>query len=289
MFGYITPSKSTLLKQDFVLYRAFYCGICLQIGKDYGNLPRFTTSYDITFLAVLAHDFLNQPVEFSECKCIGNPIKKKLTVVSNPLLEKLCAVNTILSYHKLCDDVIDGGGINKKIARKFMQKAYRKAKLKADGADEIVSFWYENLRQMEKANESSVDKVGHAFASLLSQLCNYVVDGKGDANFLALCYNIGKFVYIADALDDIGDDAKGGNYNPFLVGCEYNGRKEFIAQNRDELKFLFACTVNRVAESFNKMKFCQSYTLLKNIIYVGLREKVNELLLSEKKLPRPEI
>lgn len=289
MFGYITPTKSKLLQQDFVLYRAFYCGICLQIGKDYGNLPRFTTSYDITFLSVLVHDILAQEVEFCECRCLGNPLTKKLTVKGNPLLEKLCAVNTILTYHKLNDDVIDGGGVKKKIARKFMTKAYNKAKVKADGADEIVKKWYDELRVLEKAQERSVDKVSHCFAMLLRSLGQYLLGDKKDENFSALCYNIGKFVYIADALDDIDDDAKSGNYNPFLVGHEFNGRKEFIESNRENLEFLFACTVNRAIESFNRMRFCQSYTLLKNIVYCGLRDKTDELLASEKKLPRPQI
>ena len=289
MFGYITPDKSKLLQQDFVLYRAFYCGVCLQIGRDYGNIPRFTTSYDITFLSVLTHDATNQAVDFKQCRCLGNPLTKKLTVCENPLLKKLCAVNLILTYHKLTDDVIDGGGLKKKLARKYMEKPYKKAKEIAPGIDEIVSEWYEKLRVLEKEKESSIDKVSHCFATLLKRVAVELVGENASEEFASLCYNIGKFVYIADALDDIDEDAKSGNYNPFLVGREFTTRREFIQNNRDELEFLFACTVNRATESFNNMKFTQSYTLLKNIVYCGLREKTKQLLQSEKKLPRPEI
>ncbi|MBR2988832.1 MAG: hypothetical protein IKC64_03815 [Clostridia bacterium] len=289
MFGYITPDKSKLLQQDFVLYRAFYCGVCLQIGRDYGNIPRFTTSYDITFLSALVHDVTSQEVEFKECRCLGNPLTKKLTVCENPLLKTLCAVNLILTYHKLNDDVIDGGGLKKKLARKYMSKSHLKAKEIAPGVDEIVSKWYDELRALEKANESSIDKVSHCFAMMLKSIAVKIVGDKSSEEFASLCYNIGKFVYIADALDDIDEDAKSGNYNPFLVGKSFSSRRKFITDNRDEIEFLFACTVNRATESFNKMKFTQSYNLLKNVVYYGLREKVKQLLASEKKLSRPEI
>ena len=33
MFGYVTPVKEELRQQDFLLYRAFYCGICVETGK----------------------------------------------------------------------------------------------------------------------------------------------------------------------------------------------------------------------------------------------------------------
>lgn len=110
-----------------MLYRAFYCGICAAIGRGYGSLPRFTTTYDITFLSLLVHDALNQDVAFSEERCVGNPFKKKVMIKDNPLLLRLCAANVVLSYYKLCDDVIDGGGGKKRIARAALRKSYIKA------------------------------------------------------------------------------------------------------------------------------------------------------------------
>jgi len=62
MYGYVVPVKAELGQADFCLYRAFYCGICKSIGKQYGQMPRFTTSYDITFLSVLLHDVTKQRV-----------------------------------------------------------------------------------------------------------------------------------------------------------------------------------------------------------------------------------
>ena len=175
MFGYVTPVKDKLRQQDFVLYRSFYCGICAQIGRDYGALPRFTTTYDATFLALLVHDITEQEVEFEESRCVGNPFTKKLMIKGNELLKRVCASNVVLSYYKLCDDVIDEGGVKKRLARAAMSKAYKKAAYYMPAVDEIVKRRYEELRRMEKAGEGSVDKVAHCFAMLLRETCEVVV------------------------------------------------------------------------------------------------------------------
>lgn len=290
MFGYVTPVKSKLRQQDFILYRAFYCGTCISLKK-YGSLPRFTTSYDVAFLALLCHDFKTQEVEFIEGKCVGNPLKKRVFVGENPLLDRVCSANIIMAYYKACDDCNDEGGAKKRLVRAMLKKAYRKAREKLPTADAIFANGYAKLRQLEKNGETSIDKVADCFAVMLRDLCCEVVERTDDENFRGLCYNIGKFVYLTDALDDIDEDAKKKNYNPFLIAYgDYEGnRKAFYEKHESDLTFMLASTVNRATECFNKMTFTQSYTLLKNIVYDGLREKVKELLGSDKKLPRPKL
>ncbi len=289
MYGYVTPVKDKLRQQDFALYRAFYCGTCVAT-KPYGTLTRFATSYDITFLALLVHDIASQEVEFTEARCVGNPFQKKLMIKPNPLLDKVCAANVILAYYKLTDDVIDGGGAKKKVARAAMKKAYLKAKATLPAADESAKRRYEDLRVLEKRGESSTDRVAHCFATMLMEITQAILGEKCSENCASLAYNIGKFVYLADALDDVDDDFKSGNYNPFLARYgEFTNRREFIAAHADDLSFTLNATVNRAIESFNGLSFTQSYTLLANVVHDGLRAKTEELLSSEKKLPRPKL
>ena len=107
---------------------------------------------------------------------------------------------------------------------------------------------------------------------------------------MSLVYNIGKFAYVADALDDVDEDFESGNYNPFLAAYgNYADRRQFIRDNRSELEFTFNSTVNRAIAAFNDMKFTQSRDLLENIIYYGLRAETELLFASDKKLPRPKI
>lgn len=290
MFGYVTPVKSELRQQDFVLYRAFYCGICSAIGHGYGTLPRFSTNYDIAFLGALLSDVTDDPVTFSEGRCLGNPFRKKLMVGADEFIERICAANVILTYYKLEDDVLDGGGVKKKLARRVFSKAYGKARELLPAADALVSTRYNELRELEKAGEKSLDKVADRFASMLSGIAEILAGEKKSDNLLSLCYNIGKFVYLADALDDIGEDFAKKNYNPFLASMgEYHGRKEFFSEHAADISFALNSTVNRAIAAFNSMNFTQSSTLLKNVVHVGLRAKLGEILSSDKKIPAPKI
>ncbi|MDR0426255.1 MAG: DUF5685 family protein [Clostridiales bacterium] len=290
MFGYIVPVKKELLRQDYVLYRSFYCGICKLIGKNYGQLPRFTTTYDITFLSLLVFDQLNADVQFAEETCIGNPVRRHVIVKGNSLLDRLAAANVILSYHKLRDDVIDGAGRGRRTMLRALGRPYRQALALCPGIDAIVKRGYDGLRKLEQAGETGIDRAAHPFAALLKEAALDLVGGEADGPLARLCYNLGKFVYLIDALDDIDEDAKSGNYNPFLKRFgNYQNRRQFLTDNAPALDFILASTVNRAIACFNELNFTQSYSLLKNIVHLGLRDKVNEVFASGKKLDRPRI
>jgi hypothetical protein len=50
MFGYVTPCKMELKIKDFEKFKAYYCGLCRTIKKNFGNLPRLALNYDMAFL-----------------------------------------------------------------------------------------------------------------------------------------------------------------------------------------------------------------------------------------------
>lgn len=288
MYGYVVPEKAELGQADFCLYRAFYCGICMATKRMFGQFPRFTTNYDMVFLSILLHDYNKQEVEFQNRRCICNP-KRKTVVCGNALFDKLVAANILLAYHKAEDDVIDGGGIKKRAVRKMLRKHYRKAAQTLPEAEAIVTHWYGELRAYEQAGEKSVDRVSHCFASLLREL-GLLLSGADDPTLGTLLYNVGKFVYLADALDDVDEDHKKKRYNPLLAALgNFTSRKQFIADNRDSLTFMLASTVNRAIACFNALTFTGASDLLRNVVYKGLRGKCEQLLGSDKKLPLPKI
>lgn len=290
MYGYVVPIKEKLKNEDFCLYRAFYCGICKGTGKYYGQLPRFTTNYDIVFLSVLLHDYTSQEVIFENSGCVCNPFKKKTTVLSNELFDKLIATNIIMSFYKASDDVLDRGGLKKKFVRGILSSSYKKAKANLPQIDKIVKIQYDRLNQMERENVSGVDRVADCFATMLMQIADELLDKKATEPLSKLCYNVGKFVYIADALDDIDEDFKKKNYNPLLtVFGNYENRVQFLTDNNAQLQFLLATTINRAIECFNKMCFTGASDLLMNIVHLGLRGKAEEIFKSSRKLDKPKI
>ncbi|MDE7405699.1 MAG: hypothetical protein K2M89_02350 [Clostridiales bacterium] len=289
MYGYVVPDKSTLRASDFVLYRSFYCGMCCQTGVLYGNMPRFTTNYDFAFFSALLHDYSAQNVVIEEHGCILNP-KKKAILQPNPLLERLVAANILLSYQKADDGVIDGDGVKYRIVRRMLKKPFRAAKKAYPQIYEAIEKAYAAQRKVEKSGVNSIDRAADPFASLLKKLPELILGVQTDDNLKGLCYNIGKFVYLADALDDITEDSKHKRYNPFLAAYgNFTNRKGFIAEHKDKLEFCFNGICARAQECFSGMRFTQSYGLLRNIVFDGLPSKAKELLNSEKKLKSPRV
>lgn len=288
MYGYVVPPKKTLSLEDYALFNSFYCGTCICTGKLMGQRARFATNYDITFLNLLLHDLLSQDVTFEVRGCVFNP-KKRPTVKANELMNKIIAANIILSYYKAEDGVVDGDGIKYGVAKRSLKSSYKKAKEILPEADAIVKCKYETLRSLEQANTIGIDKVSDVFASMLMEVAALLLGDKSCDDSLKLIYNIGKFVYLVDALDDIDDDYKAKRYNPFLAELSYNGRERFFAENAEFIGFVLNITVNRAIECFNNLLFTQSYDLLKKIVHIGLRQKVDELLSSKKKLKKPII
>ena len=289
MYGYVVPDKSTLRMSDYVLYRSFYCGLCCQTSVLFGTLPRLTTNYDFTFFSALLHDYSAADVVIEEHGCLLNP-KRKAILQPNPLLEKISSVNILLSYQKAHDGVLDKDGIKYRVVRRTLKKAFKRAKKAYPDIWAFIQKQYDLQRNVEKSGITSLDRAADPFASLLKGLPDLILGVQTDDNIKSLCYNVGKFVYLADALDDIADDRKHKRYNPFLAAFgEFKDRKSFIAEHKQELELCFNMVCGRIKERFSAMRFSQSYSLLHNIAFNGIPKKAEELLSSEKKLKNPRI
>ncbi len=289
MYGYIVPDKSKLRASDFVLYRAFYCGMCCETGRRYGQLPRFTTNYDFAFLSALLHDYVQADIVIEEHGCILNP-KKKAILQQNPLLARLAAANIMLSYQKADDGVRDGDGIKYRAVRRMLEKPCKQAKALCPEIWARLETAEREQADCEKADTKGLDRAADPFASLMRDLPELIVGGQTDDNLKGLCYNIGKFVYLVDALDDIADDFKSKRYNPFLATFGgFTGRKRFIDAHRDDIEFCLRGICGRAAQCFGGLRFTQSYSLLKNIVFDGMKSKTDELLGSTGKLKNPRL
>ena len=145
--------------------------------------------------------------------------------------------------------------------------------------DQLQSL-YDGLLKKEKENSDSIDAVCDYSARMATAVAEYVLGEIPDTNkyLYNLCYNVGKWVYIIDALDDLKKDAKSKNYNVLFAWLgKTDDVESFVETNKEQLEFLFYSTLNKIAESFNDLEL-KSYTcVLKNIIYEGMRKKTSEI------------
>ncbi len=294
MYGYITPDKSNLLNKDFLLFRAFYCGICKTTAKYLGNIPRFTTNYDITFLSVFLHAYLSNIPEFSSQNCILNPFKKKQIAQPNSLLKDIVYLNIILASNNIKDKIIDKDGIKYNTASFLISKHYKKSKAALPEIDEIIKEEYKQLLMLEKENSPSLDRTSDCFGKMLLRcVISIIKKHKGnyqDINLKNLFYNLGKYIYYMDALDDLKDDYKHKRYNPFLIKFNnYSKREQFIKDNKSDIEYVVNITINQIIESFNRLIIGEGRDLLSNIIYYGLRRKFGLIMTTNKKQHKEKI
>ena len=62
------------------------------IKNTYGNIPRMTLNYDMTFLALLLDGLIKEELNIELKRCIAHPIKKNLVILNNT------AINYAASY-----------------------------------------------------------------------------------------------------------------------------------------------------------------------------------------------
>ena len=97
-------------------------------------------------------------------------------------------------------------------------------------------------------------------------------------------YLVGRYVYFADALDDLDDDRKSGSYNPFLK--KFEGTERTPEEIRDYAKEVLNLTIGEIAPAYELLSLRRYKSILDNIIYLGLPDEL-ELILTHPKKDRP--
>lgn len=279
MFGYITIDKEKLKPNEIGLYQTFMCGICLSTKKLFGNYARAFVNYDINFFNILFHSVLDKEVTIYNDRCLASPIKKRSLLQSNDLTDILATSNVILSFVNIYDDVLDEKSAKKKIILNKYRKPYSKACGLFPDLNWKVSTLYEQLRFLENSDCNVLDKICHNFAQLSQVFAKLVLKENANEFVLDLCYNMGKWVYLVDALDDLEKDYKKSNYNPLIATFgNFTNAKEFVKTNYDDIKFELFATLNKIAQAYNDLNLTKYRCVLNNIIYEQIREKTNSIL-----------
>lgn len=279
MFGYVKPDNPYLYKKDEVLYNALYCGTCKCLGKNCGQRARLTLTYDVTFLSLLIHNIKGVDVTIKKSHCVTHVIRKR-PMANIDEIGLFCAdVNVILSYNKIIDDIVD---LKKgKVKRLFLKKAYKKACKRNAKIDAIVKEEYETLRKLEKDNCASLDMVCDPFANMLKRISACSLQEKSSQATENLFYQLGKWIYLIDALDDVEKDLKNKNYNPFIAMYGTNAFQE--VKKSEDLAFTLSGIFSTIKNELDKINFCFNRDLIDNILLRGLPVQTQQILKKELK------
>lgn len=279
MFGYIDVKKDSLDKGQFGLWNTFLCGMCMSLKDNYGEKSRLTAGRDINFLNLLLHAVTETPAKIEMRRCASSPLKKRSIMQRDELTDRLATANLLLFYFNAVDDDTDKKSGRKKTALRFFKKSFKKAKEDAPDLCERLGRLYDGLVAAEKAKSDRIDEVCDYSASMLVAVTEYALDAPVCEFLRGLCYNIGKWIYVVDALDDLSDDIKKGNFNALLAWLgDSDDAVTFVADNKEKIEFLLYSSLNAAAGYFNDLELKSYVCVLKNIIYESIRGKTRQIL-----------
>lgn len=228
MFGYIYINEQELKLREYTTYRSFYCGLCQELHHRYGRRAQMVLNYDTTFLAILLTGLYEPETLFEEKRCLPHPVHRH-AMAQNDAVSYAADMCVLLAYQKARDDWEDEHKLSGKTLSALLKASYKKIVDRYPRQSKAVEENIHRLHEVEK--EWNDQQKGAGCASDRAADLDYVAGLTG--NFLAelfvwkediwqddlrqIGFYLGKFIYLMDALEDIGKDYKKGNYNLFSV------------------------------------------------------------------------
>ncbi len=274
MFGYVSVNKAHLTEEEYGAFTSYYCGVCKATGEVASHTARLGLSYDITFLALVLGSVFGEGKD-KDIRCAIHPQKKRRCRFCDKSIDYAAGVGVMLSYLKLLDDWHDEKSIKALMGMTVFRHGYKKVLKTLPCEYEIISRQLRELSRLEKEKSNSPDDVAEAFGKILEALFvpHFVEDKALRRKLQWLGLNLGRWIYLIDAVNDLESDIKKKNYNPFIeMGYK---TKEKCAE---DMELSLTLNLEGIASAFELIDFKENTNLIGKIIYIGLKEKQQLIL-----------
>lgn len=274
MFGYVKLGDNQVSEEEFKVFSSYYCGVCRATGKVSSQIARLGLSYDISFLALVLSS-LTDSVKMRSSRCIVHPLKARTYITDDTAVSYAAAVGVLLNYLKLCDDWHDEKNIGALISSLILHRGCFRVKKIFCNEYEFINRQLDVLSSYEKIGSASVDDTSGAFGEILGKLFtpHFVTDINTRRALEWFGFNLGKWIYTVDAIEDIEKDLKSGSYNPFVKMGYID--TETCAQ---DFELTLTLMLDGVATAFELINFGKNRDLIAKIVYISLKDVQNKIL-----------
>lgn len=280
MFGYVKTDTPNMYVKDTVLYKAMYCGLCKGIGETCGQKARFVLNYDLAFLSALLHNIMGIDVSVEKEHCVIHPIVKRPIAKVDQLTKRIARLNVLLAYYKLEDAVTDNEG--GRFKRSFFRRAYKRAKKEEPKMDEIIKKRYAELREYEVKNIDSIDISADPFGNMMKDLMRHLAGEFYTEELGDIAYNLGKWIYLIDAIDDYDKDLKKKSFNVFVNAYKLESKEKLISEKGQELINAISPSLMSIGEKARELKYKFNHDLCDNVLNRGLILETKRILENKK-------
>lgn len=277
MFGYVKPLYGELLLKEYDLYKAIYCGLCHTGGKRISKLTRLFLSYDFTALAALRLALDGEEPKTLKRFC-PYAFKRRNMLDCDRVFTYTASAFACLMYCKAEDDIKDEKGLAR-FKRKLMRPLFRRMNRK--GAALFPDLYgkvkapLDRLDALESQSDAcTLDTYADAFAESLAEIAAYGLEGTAHAIAKEAGYHIGRYIYIADAVDDLAEDSAHGHFNPLL---RHYGSYEAAVENMPAVDFTLRASGVRFSAAVGLAEESIYTDILQNIARYGMESTVGDI------------
>ncbi len=272
MFGYIKPKNEELRVKEYTLYNALYCGLCRTERRHTGHFSALTLSYDFVFLYLLRAECEKLPTEFKKrSSCFHTTAE--YVAVENKELRYAAGCAALLQYLKVQDNIADEPffeGLPYRIALPYCKYSLKKAKKITDLPVNTVTNAFNDLTaaEQEGAHPEELAILSGKMLSILA--CHGIGDELAEYALAEIAQQIGEYIYLLDAADDLQDDCKKGRFNPF----------KGEALNKEDLKYALDIRTDKADAMLDRLPIYDAgyRAILKNILFEGLDSVATEVI-----------
>lgn len=271
MFGYIIANKPELKIKEYDIYRSYYCGLCKALGKNGGQTARLSLSYDMTFIYMVLSSLYEPKMRQNMEHCILHPVTKRM-VTKNEIADYVADMSVLMTYLKGRDDWKDRETIKKSIAGRLTmdvtEKSFKRIREKYPEKTRFILSRMKKLDEGEKNLSNDIDYMAGAFGDIMGEVFCMKND-MWEQTVRKMGFYLGKFIYLMDAYEDIEEDIRTKNYNPFFDAYKKLGKEKFDGYAEKVLLMMMAdCT-----KEFERLPVIENAELIRNILYAGVWTK----------------
>ena len=261
MFGTMIADIPALPEDAKKRYRGCYCGLCRSIGRRCGFLCRCCLTYDMAFLT-LTLNALYEPEEREEARpCPLHPLAKRRSWASE-VTDYAADLNVLLARLNALDDWADERKPLKWGEAKLLEKGAAVAAERNPRQWAVIRESLEALRDAEERRCPSPDPGANAMGRLLGELFVWRKD-RWESVLRALGENLGRFIYLLDAVTDRKKDERRGLYNPVSAMVSEGASPE-------ELRAILTALMADAAAAWERLPLLLDAEIQRNILYAGV-------------------
>ena len=265
MFGTMIADIPALSEEAKKRYKGCYCGLCRRIGRRCGQLCRCCLTYDLVFLTLTLNALYEPEEETEALPCPIHPLTRRRSWHSE-VTDYAADMNVLLARLNALDDWTDDRAPLKWAEAKLLEKGAARAAERHPRQWTAIRESMAELQDIERRREPSPDPGANAFGRLLSEV--FVLrEDRWAPTLRSLGLDLGRFIYLLDAMTDRKRDERRGLYNPLsAMAAQGAGQAEL----RDILLALMA----DAAVAWDRLPLVRDAEIQRSILYAGVWKRL---------------